>query len=370
MGDRVVLHIGTMKSGTSYVQSLLKIHRDALDEEGVSFLGGSFGAQTRAVRGVIQKAHKSGEDPRGWAALAGEARAHDGHTSVVSMEFLSFAGPAHIAQLLEPFSGLDVRVVITVRDQFRAIPAQWQTYTRNLGVEDWVTYLRQIAASDLGGLRESRAHRTFHRAQDVVTMLDRWGRRPEVRDVVVATVPPPGAPRDELWKRFCEAAGIPALEAPAEGLRDNPSLGYASCDYLRRINVHFSDVPPRRYRKGIRPLSRDVLVHLRHEEGRPELDEGGAEFARSHNDRIRTALARGQHRVVGSLADLPVPDTLADHPAEVSAPPREQVMRAALAAWDHAAERLEGSAGTRPDDLDELVAQSAAMIRRANGWTR
>lgn len=369
MGERVILHIGAMKSGTSFLQSSLTNNQQALAEAGVAFLGGSFGKQSRAVREVLQPpGHEVRKSKKSrWLALVEEAASGDRETSVVSMEFLSFAGDEAVGRFVEPLAGFDLRVVVTVRDQFRAIPAQWQTYTRNQGQDDWATYLVNIQAN-LSGRRQTRALRTFRRAQEMPPVLERWRARPEVDELVVVTVPPSGAPKDELWRRFCAAAGVPAEAADLSSVRDNPSLGYASCDYLRRVNSHLAKVPPRLYRKAIRPLSREALVHLRESEGRPPLDAGSAAFACGRNEALRQAVTARADRLVGTLDDLPVVDSQ-ERPRTIQSPPHDHVVRAAEVAWDHVADKVDAP-GQRPEELERLVADTARLMRQANGWKR
>ncbi len=372
MAKRVVLHIGTMKSGTSFVQSALMENPESLEAAGARYLGETFGRQAKAVRDVYQNPRRPERHER-WRALADEAHAFSGEVAVVSMEFLSFAREKQIGVLLDPFAGMDLEVVLTVRDQFRAIPAQWQTYTRNFGTDDWETYLRRIGVSGWRG-RGSQAAKTFHRAQDVVPILDRWSAPESVRRVTVVTLPPPEAPREELWHRFCGAARISAEEATLGGLRDNVSLGYASCDLLRRLNVHLADVRPRLYRQAMRPLAREVLAPLRDDEDRPELDREGVELARGRNDDIRDVVTRHGYELVGSTDDLPVPDQM-DAPEQVSPPPTGQVTRAAEAVREYAAglsgrrsRPSRGEGGSEVRSLEDLVVETARLLRRAHRW--
>ncbi|MGD9960426.1 hypothetical protein [Nocardioides sp.] len=369
MADRVVLHIGTMKSGTSFIQSALMGNQDALAQAGLAYLGGGFAKQSRAVRLGLGRPPRT-DGPRGWAALAEEARAYEGNAGLVSMEFLSFARDHQLDTFLAPLAGLEVQVVLTVRDQFRAIPAQWQTFVRNFGEDDWETYLRRIDAPRLGRGRDSRAFQTFHRAQDIVPMLARWASHPQVGQVDVVTVPPPDADRDELWNRFCSAVGLPVATTTLEQTRDNSSLGYASCDFLRRLNPHLADVPPRRYRKGVRPLTKTVLGPLRELEGRPVLDARGAAYARGLNEKVRGAVIRAGYRVTGSLEDLPVPETLTEVQPETPPAPLDQVERAAAATWRHCATELGEDVENPPTGLDDLVAEGARLLRRVHRWNR
>jgi hypothetical protein len=302
--------------------------------------------------------------------LAEEARRFEGPVGIISMEFLSFAEQSRLGVLLDPFAGLDVEVVLTVRDQFRAIPAQWQTFTRNFGTDAWDTYLRRIEASSVLRGRQSRAARSFRRSQDVARMLERWSSDPRVSTVTVVTVPPPDAPREELWRRFCDAIRVPAESAELDDTKENASLGYASCDFLRRLNVHLGDVKPRLYRQGTRPVAREALAPLRDFEGRPELDRRGAELARDLNQRIRDSVVRGGFELVGSLDDLPVPGVVSA-PDRIAAPEPGDVRRAAVAALAHVSGRAgESVDGAPDDDLDALVAEVARLLRKAHGWGR
>ena len=361
---RVVLHVGAMKTGTSYLQSLLGHNQDALAEAGFDFLGGRFGVQARAVRDVLALPKEPRRNQRGWARIAKEARQLDGRTGLVSMEFLSFAKPRHVAAFLEPLEGLDVEVVMTVRDQLRTVPAQWQTYTRNFGTEDWGTYLRAIE----GGRRakDSRGHMTFHRAQDILPALERWASAPQVRRVHVLTVPAdPDAPRDELWHRFRAATGIPEVPVDVAELRDNASLGFGSCDLLRRMNPHLADVRPARYRNGIVTLAREVLAPRRPEESRPRLDRRAAKWARARNEELRAQL--GRYELHGTLDDLPVPDDLGDHPRRVPAEAPEEAVAAGRAVWAHLAGQA-GAGDRPPSDPDALAEGTARLLRTVRGW--
>jgi hypothetical protein len=368
VADRVVLHIGTMKSGTSFIQSALMSSPEVLDTAHARYLGGTFGRQAKAVRDVYRGPSRTRRHTR-WRALAQEARRFDGDVGIISMEFLGFAQDDQLAPFLDPFGTMAVDVVLTVRDQFRAIPAQWQTFTRNFGSDDWGTYLRRIDHSAWSADRKSRAAVTFWRAQDVVGVLDRWSAEPRVRSVTVVTLPPPEAPREELWHRFCTATGVHAPDVVLEEVRENTSLGYASCDFLRRLNPLLEDVRPRFYRAGMRPLAREVLTPLRETEGRPELDRRGAAFARGLNQKIRDAVREGGYDVVGTIDDLPLPDDL-HRPEHVVPPGPDLVRRAATLTREHAVEMLGEDARPAPEDLDDLVADCARLLRRAYDWGR
>ncbi|WP_067436873.1 hypothetical protein [Nocardioides jensenii] len=371
MTGRIVLHIGAMKTGTSFVQSVLGNNQEMLAERGAIFLGSSFGVQSRAVRDVLNLPKQPGRNKRKWRSLVQPvARMEAGQTAVVSMEFLSFASDRHMGPFLNPLrnSGARIEVILTVRDQSRVIPAQWQTYTRNFGDEPWPDYLRRIEPSRSRRVTRSRAHRTFHRAQDITPMLERWSTAHGIATTHIVTVPPPDAPREELWDRFCAAAGFDGSGVDLDDVHDNTSLGFGSCDFLRRVNSHLADVPPRTYRVGMRALARDVLAPLRAEESRPALDRRAAEYAATLNQQLREAMSDSRFELYGRLDDLPVPTTFSDQPRKAASVPDDEVRRATTAVLDHLESAAGVDVGPRASKLDDLVAQAAQGLRRANDW--
>lgn len=360
MAYRVVLHVGAMKTGTSYLQSVLEASPQALAAADAGWPV-PFGQQVDAVNDVLNIGRQPGAGTSRWHEVAERVRLCDQRTAVLSMEFLSFARPRQVGAFLEPFHGLDVTVLLTVRDQVAVLPAQWQTYTRNYGSEAWPAYLAAVRAE---GPERARAHRTFHRAQGLRRIVDTWSV-PGVA-VAVATVPAPGAPREELWHRFAAAAGLGAAAAVtvADPPTDNQSLGYASCDALRRVNAHLGDLPRLPYRRVMRPVARRVLGPRRPGEARPVPDGAAVRWAVGRNAAFRE-LVRGRRVAVhGDLADLPV-SVPAGVPGEV-APPHPGEVRAALEAIRSFAAR---SAAERPRtgalDLEALAADAAKLVRSA-----
>jgi hypothetical protein len=305
--DRVVLHIGTMKSGTTYLQRVLDT--GILESVGGFYASGSFRGQAKAVDSLF---HEKRREPRPWTALAERVQRRQG-TAVYSHEFLSFASEDRVRRIVESFGGAPVEVLLTVRDQRTAIPAQWQTYVRNRGTDPWDAYVRGLE-SLRGGRRGRRADRStadastavraFRRAQGVPGIIARWTAQPGVSSVAVVLMPAPGSPPDLLWQRFCDAACLPAPAPPATVGRQNESLGYASCELMRLLNPWLADLGRLQYERCRRaPIQ--ALLPLRHEEGRPELDQQGSQLAGELNARILRAVDRHGVRLVGSRTELP-----------------------------------------------------------------
>lgn len=326
--ERVVLHIGTMKSGTTYLQRVLDT--GVLETVGGFYAGGSFKAQAKAVDSLPRWTES--RRPRPWHDLAQRVQQRDG-VAFYSHEFLSYTPQDRVRRVVDSFGGAPVEVVLTVRDQQTAIPAQWQTFVRNRGTDPWADYVRRLSALRGGARRRrrTRAVRSFRRAQDVPEMITRWCSDPGVTSVTVVLVPPPGSPPQLLWQRFCAAARVAAPEPAQADDRLNPSLGYASCEVLRRLNPTLADlsrVEHERARRVVVP----ALLPLRAEEGRPVLDRQGGELARALNGRILRAVSTDGLRLVGDPGDLPVTGG-GDEPPAIPPPDPGHVRRALETAW-------------------------------------
>ena len=125
------LHVGAMKTGTTFLQGLMFANRDVLLDHGVLLPGSDFEDQARAVREVLRLTyddeHLQGQAAGSWQGLTDEL-ARPGHrASVISMEFLSCAGRRKVRRVVRSLSDHDVHVVMTVRDTGRLLPALWQT---------------------------------------------------------------------------------------------------------------------------------------------------------------------------------------------------------------------------------------------------
>ncbi|VXB12867.1 hypothetical protein [Nocardioides sp. AX2bis] len=324
MAERVVLHIGTMKSGTTYLQTLLM--GEGLEGSSGFYVGQRFGVQTAAVLRLMR-----GEGERrtqAWDRLVEEVGARDG-VAVFSQEFLAFVGQDRVSEIVGSFAGTPVEVVLTVRDQHGALPAQWQSYVRNAGTSDLAAYLRELE----GGDRSLKSVRSYRRAQHVPGIVRRWARHPDVSSFTAVVVPAPGGDRSELWRRFSRAAGLDGPDSPDPRSRTNESLGQASCEALRLLNEHLADLPRAGYETA-RDEVLPALLPLRAEEERAELDSRGSDLACALNAGIRRALGTQGVSVVGSLDELPVERPAGTPPGHLGCvrPPDPAAVHRALAA--------------------------------------
>jgi len=242
MARRVVLHVGLMKSGTTFLQGLLFANQQRLAEQGVLVPGEEWGAQVRGIRDLLVK---PGADPGpqpAWRALVEEIDRWDG-TAVISMEFMGAFRESQAAAAVASFPPGTVDVVLTVRDLNRSLASMWQETVQNGRGWSWPDYLegakRARPRPRLDPARRTEAGRTFWRQQDLARVVGRWGAVAGIDHVTVVTVPPPGAPAAELTERFARVVGFdPAgLAAGGSGSSGNASVGAASAELLQRVNA-------------------------------------------------------------------------------------------------------------------------------------
>ncbi|CAA9320602.1 MAG: hypothetical protein AVDCRST_MAG36-491 [uncultured Nocardioidaceae bacterium] len=236
MARRVFLHIGTPKSGTTYLQSLWWQHRDALAGRGLLLPGGDADEQFRA--GAVVRANAGvlatmGPRERGaWDRVAQESAAWSGDV-LVSQEQLVEASAeqasAAVGRLAD--DGAEVHLVITARDLVRQVPSAWQQRVKHGSDTTLRRFCRRVAKDDPGF--------NFWHHQDVPRVLDRWAVALPPEHVHVVVLPRPGADRDLLWRRTSELLGLDAVGLATAAPVANETLAPAEIEFLRQVNTHF-----------------------------------------------------------------------------------------------------------------------------------
>lgn len=359
----VFLHIGTMKSGTSYIQAMLGRNREALRANGVLYPGRTWQDQVAAVRDALG-AHGGGPRPDvsgDWSAMCDEILSWRGERVILSMELLSLAEPPRVRGIVESLTPAEVHVIITARDLARVIPSAWQESTQNRQTWTWPAYVASLTGDSND---EPMAFKRFWRQHDVAEIASTWSGAVGSERVHVVVVPPPGGPRDELWRRFCTVSGIAAQDYHgADKIRGNPAVGAASAEFLRRLNVELGrDLDILTYERLVkRFLAKSTLGH-RTTESRlvlPErYDTWAAEMAGQMIDALRTL----DVDVAGDLEELlpaPRPGGGTDSLSEI---PEQEIADAGMHAVEALILRLaDGTSGARESN------QRARSSRRNTG---
>jgi hypothetical protein len=295
---RCYLHIGLQKTGTSYLQAVFWQSQAALAAEGLRMLPGTK-ASTFAL--MLAARERGGADPGALEALADELRASlaegDTSTYLTTQESLAPASTEQVRRLVARLTGVEVHVVVTVRDLARQLPSVWQQKLSARKSYTFEEFLDAVVA------RSPRA-REFWDSQDLPSVLDRWSAAVPSERIHVVTVPPVGSPPGLLLERFCRVLSVDPSVVDPEVPRANAALGRGQAELLRRVNLALGD------RLATRQANRPVKLYfakrvLAAQKGSPtlapaRLEEWCRETSATHQRHLRL----GGYDVVGSLEDL------------------------------------------------------------------
>ena len=358
MSQRVYLHVGVPKSGTTFLQTSLAENKRALKEVGVLYPSGHERMFLAAVD--VRGAHKAwgrtrAEVDGAWDTLCRKARAHDGVT-VISHELLGGASLHQVTAALTMLRGLEVHLVATARDPARQAAAEWQEgvkHGRRLTFEQF----RQRVLDSAG---ESDYARRYRANQDLPAVLSRWGGTLPPSRVHVVTCPPPDTDPRVLWERFAGVVGADPERFPAAGpAAANSSLGTTEVDLLRRVNVALAKrlVQPEYGRVVKQVYAQEILPARR--SARAVVPAGMYDDLAVVGERWAKEIDRAGYAVHGDLASLvPVaPAEPAPHPDDVD--PRD-VLESATAATAELLVELQ----RRGADVERLEAENARLRRK------
>ncbi|WP_456600594.1 hypothetical protein [Blastococcus sp. SYSU DS0616] len=354
---RVIVHVGTPKSGTTYLQDLLWNSRAALADAGVLYPGDVPEAHFHATLDLKQEGFNGWVDPAldgAWNRLVEAARAHEG-TTVISHELFGDLPPEAIARVHADLSFAEVHVIVTARDLARQLPAVWQEDVKNrhyLPFGEWLATVGSEAWSD------TWYGRALWLRQDLPALVERWGAELPATQVHLVTVPPRGADPATLWQRFAQVVGVdPALATPPDGRR-NKSLGRAEAELLRRLNerLDYGIDWPTYAARITHHVAVDVLAE-RPSSGSLTVPASARPWVVARAAAMVDELLAAGCQVVGELDELRVPPA---GPAEAPAPTAEEILDAALDAIvalipTHSAPEPE-TTGAAPDPGEEDAA--------------
>lgn len=253
--SRVYLHVGSPKTGTSYLQDVLGRNRTTLASHGLLYPDAAEGSHFGAAIDLLD--HRWGgalSKARGQWDLVAQAAAKAPDRAVISHEVLAAATPKQVARARQSLGDAEVHLIVTARDLARQIPAEWQETVKHRGRKTFARFMREIRKAPRTG-----SDLWFWRVQGLPDVLTRWGHGLRPSHVHVVTVPHSGADPDLLWRRFASVLGVdPALQLQS-GERTNQSMGIAETALIRRLNAQLKG---RRIQQPVYAnVVRDLLVH-------------------------------------------------------------------------------------------------------------
>jgi hypothetical protein len=295
--ERVFLHIGPHKSGSTYLQSRLWANRTFLRERGIHLPGDAQIDHFRAgldLRGL--PAHGAVSPPVGtWDRLVAEVRDSDARTVLVTDERLAAASSPHAARALRSLAPHDVHVIYAVREFAGLLPSEWQERIKLALDTPFETWLEGVA---------TRGGPSFWRAHCLGNVFARWS---VARDHVHLLIVPPGTgDRDELWRRFASIIDAPRA-LPHESVRGNRSLGVVESETVRRVyQLLERPRPPARIEQVMKEVVGHYVLVPREEARTIRLPESCRTWVDHQTNRRREFLDSGGCQVVGDPNELAV----------------------------------------------------------------
>ncbi|MGH3775584.1 MAG: hypothetical protein ACRDRR_07575 [Pseudonocardiaceae bacterium] len=316
--SRVFLHVGTPKTGTTYLQGVMWRNRRELRRRGVHYPGYRPEAHFLAamdLQGATAEEIGDPDLPLAWDRLVGQVEAARG-TVVVSHELFSPMEPDRIERALDALGGHELHVVCTTRDLGRQLFAVWQEDLKNRHTLSFTEFLNAVRDPTKGHW----LGRLFWRMQDVPDVLYRWASRLPPQRVHVVTVGPPGSAPEQLWQRFATVLGVGLNGLDASPTEPNSSLGLAEAQLLRRLNLALPpDLPWGLYEHAVRKHLVEVLAGRPSGARRFTVPPDQLPWVTERATQMMSELADAGYRVVGDLDDLiPTASTPQPGPDEVT----------------------------------------------------
>lgn len=321
--QRLYLHVGLPKSGTTFLQGLMANNRSRLKQGGFvyPFIRRETMFHTAVeLRGQHERWGLEPEKIDGtWELVLRRVRSFGG-VGIVSHELLAAATPDQVQRVARDTEDFELHVVVTARDLSRQATALWQEEVKNgrrWSFEEFSSHLFDADGEQLGDSG-------FWRSQNLATVLARWAVVVPAERLHVVVVPRSSNDPLELWRRFAAAVQLDPASLDLElHPRANESLGAAQVALLRQVvtaldgrlgQPHYAHVVKRFFAQT--QLSR---ISSPRPATPPELRSRLDRVARRWTEEIR---ARG-YSVHGELDELlpgtaPAPEGT-PHPDDVSA---------------------------------------------------
>ena len=329
---RIYLHIGLHKTGTTYLQNIMRANRDGLGAQGFFFPGGPDTplVQMLAVWDLLGRRRRRDRDQRisgQWRSMTDSVTADPHPVALLSEEHFSLATAAQAGRAVSSFPDHEVHVVVTARDLGRILVSAWQEDVKHDQTWTWEEFVAAVRDPRRRGTKPARG---FWLRQDLPAILETWASVVPPERIHVVTVPSSGGDPQELLKRFASVVGFDAGLLTREPKWDNQTLGIAGTEVVRRLNALLGHrLNERQYN---RVVNATIVRALSRTRGSARLGLPASELAwvRAWAEEATARVEAGGYQVVGDLSELlPAGDTVGSGPDEVSA---EELLDAAMTA--------------------------------------
>lgn len=278
MAERVFLHIGLPKTGTTYLQSVVWQNKQVLADKGLLVPGRNHRRHLLAsldVREDPTLAQRPGDVSAPWQQLVDEANAWKGDV-LITHEFFGAAAPHQIRRVVESFPSRELHVIVTGRAMVDLGISRWQEWVKNGGAADIDSYPRR----DDYDPTDAWGWGSF----DLGEVLSRWGSVVAHDRIHVLPMASGGADPAELWGRLLSVLDIDGEGITPPARPANTTLGLVETELLRRVTPHmkkFKSAPDR---------GNWIRGYL----AEPRVLGSGRERFRPGDDKLRELQARGE----------------------------------------------------------------------------
>ncbi|MGH3491647.1 MAG: hypothetical protein ACRDRL_03050 [Sciscionella sp.] len=299
--QRVYLHIGAPKTGTTYLQDLLWSNREAVVGAGLLYPGDVEPAHFFAAVDLQPDRYADWSEPSmigAWDRLVSQVEAWSG-PSIISHELLCTATAAEVKRVMADLAFAEVHVICTARDLARQIPSSWQENIKTLQTTPYPEFLTAIRDGEPRWINEQ-----FWGFQDLGRILRTWGSELAPQRVHVVTVPQArgGA---LLRDRFASVLGIDPDLLQRSTLTPNHSLSPAEAELVRRLNLELEGtVEWQRYTQVVKQHISETMLPARAERHRIPLPASEYRWVHERTAGMIAEITEAGYDVVGDLADL------------------------------------------------------------------
>ncbi len=316
MAERVFLHVGCPKTGTTFLQQVLWSQREEALDQGLLLPLGSLFDHFQAMVDVRDLHDRHVVEHGIWQRMLDDIHEYDG-TVLISHELFAGTTAEQAASAVDALGPTEVDVIVTARDLARQLSSEWQEHVKHRSELSFAEFVEAVVTGEEAG-------EWFWQAQDPADILRRWADRVPPDHLHVVTVPPGGGRPDELWRRFATLLGLDPARFRLDGVAANPSLSAEQVMLLRQLNAVLEDrlTGPGEYPSTVK----DVLAHqiLAGQPGTTfALPTDRLAWVQERSAQLVTELEKLGCDVVGDLADLmpaeASPDRTAPDPDEASA---------------------------------------------------
>jgi hypothetical protein len=235
-----------------------------------------------------------------WPAVATRVREWDGRSAIVSNELFGGSTPEQIERGLEHIGDADIHVVFTARDLARQLVSDWQEHIKHkhtVTLEKFVDDLIELgidAPAPFGFL--------FWGMHDPMYALANWSKAVPVDRIHLVTVPPPGAPKEVLWRRFCDVVGLDADRYDTNVDRANAGLGLVETELIRRFNFELEGMRHEDYEALVRLVLAEQVLGMN--SAKLQLPAGRLPWVQERSRQLVEELKASGYHVYGDLEEL------------------------------------------------------------------